>query len=129
MIAYEVINLKSTADRIKEAMDVRNMKQADIIEKTGINKGALSSYISGKYEPKQTNTYKLAKALNVDVAWLMGLDVPMEPSSTTTAAELSSKLRKDAQAQRLLQYFYELSDINKDRIMDIMEALSEKEEG
>ena len=74
--------MKTTADRIKEAMEIRSMRQADIVEKTGISKGALSSYISGKYVPKQTNTYKIAKALNVDPSWLMGYDVPMESNKS-----------------------------------------------
>ena len=51
------------SDRIKEAMSIKNMKQTDLVEKTGISKGALSSYIAGRYIPKQTNTYKIAKAL------------------------------------------------------------------
>lgn len=70
--------MKTIAERLKEGMELRQLKQVDIIEKTGINKGALSSYISGKYEPKQNNIYLLAKALNVNEAWLMGHDVPME---------------------------------------------------
>lgn len=70
--------MKTTSDRIKEGMAVRDLKQSDIVERTGISKGALSSYISGKYIPKQNNIYKIAKALNVNEAWLMGADVPME---------------------------------------------------
>lgn len=70
--------METTAIRLKKALEVRNLRQIDIVESTGINKGALSSYISGKYEPKQTNIYLLAKALNVNEAWLMGYDVPME---------------------------------------------------
>ena len=53
-------------NRIKEAMKKNGLKQADIVKMTGINKGALSSYISGKYEPKTANICKLAIALNVD---------------------------------------------------------------
>lgn len=70
--------MKSISERIIEGMAIRNMKQVDIIEATGINKGSLSSYISGKYEPKQTNIHKIAKALDVNEAWLMGHDVPIE---------------------------------------------------
>ncbi len=70
--------MKSIAERLKEGMDIRQLKQVDIVERTGINKGALSSYLSGKYEPKQNNIYLLAKALHVNEAWLMGHDVPME---------------------------------------------------
>lgn len=81
--------MKTIAERIIEGMEIRDMKQVDIIESTGINKGSLSSYISGKYEPKQTNIYKIAKALNVSEAWLMGHDVPMDrvhqPKENTSA--------------------------------------------
>lgn len=70
--------MATIAERIIQGMELRNMRQVDIIEKTGINKGALSSYISGRYEPKQTNIFLLAKALDVSEAWLMGAEVPME---------------------------------------------------
>lgn len=74
--------MKTTSERIKEGMYIRDMKQSDLVEATGISKGALSSYISGRYTPKQNNIYLIAKALNVNEAWLMGSDVPMERNSS-----------------------------------------------
>lgn len=117
--------MQTTSERIKQALEIRNMKQADLIEKTGISKGALSSYISGRYIPKQSNTYLLAKALDVDPAWLMGLDVPMESKTNDyEIATLVNKVRKDEQVQELLQIYYnELSDENKKRVIDIVKAL------
>ena len=76
--------MATTADRIKEAMELRDMRQADLVEKTGISKGALSSYISGRYVPKQNNVYLIAKALDVSEAWLMGADVPMQRIESPT---------------------------------------------
>lgn len=70
--------MNTIAERIRKGMELRNLKQTDLVEKTGISKGALSSYISGRYEPKQNNIYLIAKALSVNEAWLMGVDVPME---------------------------------------------------
>lgn len=67
-----------TGKRIKYAINLRNMKQVDVINKTGINKGALSSYISGRYKPKDDSIYKLALVLEVNPEWLRGKDVPME---------------------------------------------------
>ena len=64
--------------KIKEAMAVRGMKQSDIVKATGINKGALSSYINGSYLPKQNNLFKIATALKVTPAWLMGYDSPID---------------------------------------------------
>lgn len=68
----------NTSDRLKELMSARDVKQVDVTAATGITKGALSSYISGRYEPKQDNVYLLAKYFNVNEAWLMGYDVPMD---------------------------------------------------
>lgn len=68
-------------DRLKEAMDIRGLKQADIVEKGKIDKGQLSSWLSGKYKPRQNNISKLSEILSVDEAWLMGYDVPMERST------------------------------------------------
>lgn len=70
--------MKTTAARIKEGMEIRHLKQADLVEMTGISKGALSSYISGRYIPKQNNIFLISKALDVNESWLMGNDVPME---------------------------------------------------
>lgn len=70
-------------DRIKEAIETREIKQAELVEKTGIDKGQMSSYLSGKYKPKQRNIELIAKALSVDEAWLMGYDVPMEGGAIT----------------------------------------------
>lgn len=82
--------MKTTAERIKEGMEIRNLKQADLVEKTGISKGALSSYISGRYLPKQNNIYLISKALDVSESWLMGNDVPMERQVYNSAMNISN---------------------------------------
>lgn len=66
------------AERMKEAMRIRGLKQIDIVEKTKIGKSAISQYLSGICEPKQKNIYKIAQALNVNEAWLMGYNSTME---------------------------------------------------
>lgn len=81
--------MNTISKRMKEGMELRKIKQSELAEKTGISKGALSSYLSGRYLPKQNNMYLIANALNVSEAWLMGADVPMERSDTTLA--LNSK--------------------------------------
>ena len=80
----EVNTMATTADRISEAMKLRDIRQSDLVKKTGISKGALSSYISGRYVPKQNNVYLIAKALDVSEAWLMGGDVPMQRIESPT---------------------------------------------
>lgn len=66
--------------RLAKAMNYAGLSQQDIIDKTGITSGAISSYLNDRYSPKQNNIFKLAKALNVSEGYLLGLNVPMEPS-------------------------------------------------
>lgn len=66
------------SNRLCIAMEKENMKPIELANISGINKAAISQYISGKYIAKQDNIFKLAKALNVNPEWLMGYDVPME---------------------------------------------------
>ena len=61
-------------NRIKQAMNDKGISQNDIVKHTGINKGSLSCYISGRYLPKQNTIYKLAKYLDVSPYWLMGYE-------------------------------------------------------
>lgn len=69
--------------RLQQAMDMRKINQTELCEKTGIPKSAMSQYISGAFKPKQKRTYLLAQALDVDEAWLMGYDVPVEKKDTS----------------------------------------------
>lgn len=73
--------MATIAERIKQGLEMTGKKQADLERATGISKGALSSYLNGKYEPKQANIFLISKALGVDPAWLMGSDVQPNGSS------------------------------------------------
>lgn len=64
--------------RIAEALRIKGMKQYELCKLANVPKSSLSLYLSGAYEPKQDRVYDIAKALNVNEAWLMGYDVPME---------------------------------------------------
>ena len=68
------------AIRLRQAMDLKGFKASELSERAGIPKSAISQYLSGLYEAKQKNIFKLANVLDVSEGWLMGLDVPMEKS-------------------------------------------------
>lgn len=83
--------------RLLESMSKEGITQKALVEKTGITKGAISSYIAGRYLPKQQGIYALASALNVDPGWLAGLSskaVPFYDKSTgvLTIPFISQKL-------------------------------------
>ncbi len=67
--------------RFTEALNIRDIKPAELARRTGINESVISQYRSGKYIPKQKRLEVLSKALNVSIPWLMGYDVPMEETS------------------------------------------------
>lgn len=73
--------MNTIAERIRFAMNVRNVKQVEMVQKTGITKGAFSSYLSGNYNPKKDKLELIADALDININWLMGENVPMENSS------------------------------------------------
>lgn len=74
------------AARLSQALDARNMKAADLSKKTKVSEGTISCYINGKYEAKQNRVRTFAEALNVNPAWLMGYDVPMDNDAPTIPA-------------------------------------------
>lgn len=74
----------STHERLLEAFNEKNIKQADLVRLTGIDKGSISLYMSGKVTPKGDKLYKLAVALGVTPEWLSGFNVPKNSNKKQT---------------------------------------------
>lgn len=77
------------SERLQQAMNLRNFKSSQIEKiseqlyedkkiKRIIKMPLITDYLKGRYEAKQSNIYALALILDVDEAWLMGADVPMQ---------------------------------------------------
>ena len=80
--------IESCGQRIAKALDINGMKQAELCKLAKVPKSSLSLYLSGAYEPKQNRIYDMARVLNVNEAWLMGYDVPMERQENASPDEL-----------------------------------------
>nr|DAS67799.1 MAG TPA: Repressor protein CI [Caudoviricetes sp.] len=65
-------------NRLKKAMEIRNIKQVDLVEKTKLDKTLINKYLAGVSNARQRKLTLLADALNVNEIWLMGYDVPMD---------------------------------------------------
>lgn len=109
--------MKTIAQRIREALDIRGMKQSDLVAATGIGKSSISTYLTGEYEPKQRNIYKIAKALNVSESWLMGYDVPMNPVPTYSDHDLAPE------ALEIAELFLQLDDLDRAEIRGEIKGL------
>lgn len=64
---------KIFSHRLKEILSDRNVKPINLSKATGIDKSSISSYLSGRYEPKTDKLVKIATELKVDPLWLMGM--------------------------------------------------------
>lgn len=71
--------METFADRLNKALQLRNMTASELSKRSGVNEGAISQYRAGAYKASQSNLDKLSKILNVQIPWLMGCDVPMQP--------------------------------------------------
>ena len=108
----------TTSERLKEAMQVMNMKQTDLAKATGLSKGGISNYVTGRYEPKSDIISKLARALNCSEMWLWGYDVPMEP--TTSAPPTGSDLSEGE--RMLLDLFNKVPEDKQQLVLQMIRA-------
>lgn len=119
----------STAQRLKQIMKERNLKQIDILNLSipicakydiKMNKSDISQYVSGKVEPSQEKLVVLGMALNVTESWLMGFDTSPERKET------------QLQAEKDFDLFYRYSMLNeRDKIIvsDLINCMLSKKEG
>lgn len=116
--------MKDIKDRLKEALQIRDMTAAELSKKSGIAKGSISKYLNGVVVPKQSAIGEMAKALNVSPAWLMGYEVNMEPQKSVAQALIENisngniqKLNEQNQA-RLMAYYQALLDTQEEEEHD-----------
>ena len=86
---------KDTSTRLQELMDIKNINQVDLCQRTGIPKSSMSMYLSGEKSPRQNRLSQIAEKFNISEAWLMGYDVPMERTDSLSDETLSQKDKRD----------------------------------
>ena len=133
----------TTADRLKQIMSERGLKQVDILEAckpyceryvVQLKKNDLSQYASGKVEPKQDKLSILGMALNVNEVWLMGYNVPagrkelekleQQLQSEVAACELFEKCY-GKEAFEAVKLFVQLDTLDQGKVIGKMELMLE----
>ena len=126
----------TTAERLKQIMQERNMKQVDILElvlpvckKYGLkmNKSDISQYVSGKVEPNQRKLVALAEALNVSETWLMGYEI--NEKELIDEEEKGKSLSKLIANENMLDAVVKLSKLqpgDKEMVVNLINSLYEK---
>lgn len=135
----------STADRLKQLIDEKGIRQVDILkacqpycQKFGVqlNKNDLSQYVSGKVEPKQDKLSILGMALNVNEVWLMGYNIP---AGRNELNNLEQRLQKEVAAYETFERYYgkeafqaiklflQLDTLDQGRVIGSMETMLQDE--
>lgn len=121
----------TTANRLRMAMEQAGKRQTDLVKETGIDKGAMSNYLKGKYEPKQDVVYKLAVALNVSEMWLWGYDCKKErvqeeiKKEPLKMAQIHIEMVEDIDLSDFFQDFKLLDARERKIIKDLAHSLAE----
>lgn len=113
-------------NRLNKIMGIRNLRQTDLVQKTkevmqqyiknyngnGIDKTLLSKYMSGAAKAGNDNLFILASALEVNEAWLLGYDVPMEKQNQSSVNKLPTEYSEEEEIKILNDFFKRKGIIN-----------------
>lgn len=115
-----------TQNRLQEALDIRNMKAAELVERSGVSKSSISHYISQRWQPKQKALNRMARTLEVSEMWLAGYDVPMERPvaqiKMDALGEAFNIIRKD---ERLTNLIVNLSSLSEAQLSTVESMVNE----
>lgn len=114
------------ASRIKQGLNMRGLKQSDLCAITKIPKSAMSQYISGSFEPKQDRIYLIAKALDVNEAWLMGFNVSSvrdkDPFANFNLQMMAEPAKLTESEQALLDLFRQVPEDQQQLVLQMIRA-------
>lgn len=106
----------TTSDRLKELANLLGIKQSDMCIRTGIPKSSMSLYWNGQRVPKQNILTQIANTYNIQEAWLLGYDVPMERQQTPAPTFKPEHIK-------LITLYEKLSDEKKEALFTLLETM------
>lgn len=134
------MKIDSFANRLKQGMNQKGMKQVDLANKTNIDKSLINKYIKGVAEAGNDNLPAIAEALNVSEVWLMGYDVPVDPNTNVVVHDDESDQfifhfgkENTSESEDLLEQYQvlfdkdnKLTDVQKEFIMSTIKEQHRK---
>ena len=94
-------------ERLNAALELRGLSAAELAAKSGLQKSSVSRYLSGQNVPRSLALGKMAAALDVSPAWLLGYDLTIDGKEKPS---VNVELLTDANQARLLAYYQALLD-------------------
>ena len=115
-------------NRLREALALRNMKQVELCEKTGIKKSSVNNWLAQRWQPKQEAIMKMARVLDVSEMWLAGYDVPpdrpIEQKKSDELVQLIHSIRTDEALKDLISSICTLNDEQRKTIASMVNELT-----
>lgn len=112
-------------DRLKEALEIRGKKAADLSKDLDIPKSAISQYLSGKSQNMDSERmYSICRYLNVNEAWMLGFNVPMDreiKKKNDAMTDIVIRMQKDYDFFSLVEH---LSSLDEEKIRGVKQMLS-----
>ncbi|GFO65872.1 helix-turn-helix domain-containing protein [Geomonas paludis] len=99
--------------RLDQAMADKALTAAQLADKLGVTRSAISYFRSGKRQPGRVMLGRMADALSVTVDYLLGESEQPDVSD----------LLKNRLIMQLVGYFQELSDEDQQRVLDMVKLI------
>lgn len=105
--------MSSVGNRLRSARERQNLKQIQVMEKTGINNKTLSGYENGVSEPDIDSLKLLAELYEVSVDWLAGGSGPHD-------------MAKEAVLDEFVEEYKKLSEGDQEYILGLLKRMPKK---
>ena len=105
---------ETSAYRLARLISILGTNATEFAKANNIPKSSLSLYLSGQRKMKQDRIGQISYKYNIDPAWLMGYDVPMEKRDPAATATLHGTL---------ISKFSKLSDRDQEIVMNMIDSM------
>jgi transcriptional regulator with XRE-family HTH domain len=106
-------NVKLLVDRLEQAMAEKGINAAQLAEKLGVTRSAVSYFKNGKRQPGRLMLCRMADALSVTVDYLIG---------ESDVVDLSHLL-KNPRIVQLVTCFQDLNDRDQQRVLEMVQLI------
>lgn len=110
--------VETIQNRLYELLRVKEITAAELCAKTGISAPVFSRYLNGQREPRQDKIAIIAEACNINPAWLIGFDAPMNNPSPEDKQE----------EQRAAEMWRRLDNYQRKIVLGLMDGLLTKKD-
>lgn len=112
-------------DIFEKLLSEKGVTAYKVSQETGIGRSTFTDWKSGRSEPKQEKLIKIADYFGVSVDYLMTGEEPKLDKYSDEITHLAKKIRNDTELSNALLKYFELSDVKKKHVVELINLLGE----